>query len=647
MVLALSTIAAPVSAQDAAILPPVTAAPPQNILPQALPAISPDAPMEPTQPPEAMAPEPTLMAPRVNSAVVVGDLGTIDGPPAGTLDSARGGLGADAWQGSDRATMMRILESLPVAAPSGTVRLLLRKALLTPALPPLGRADKSFNALRVTRLLDAGLVEDAADLAYEMRAPTNMEIVRAQADSFLYAGRDEPACSDLTINRSDSAEPFWVELRAYCYAVTGNTTTLELTRTVIEEQGLSDPAFLTLLDGMVSGTPVAPTVIRLPDAVHSLMLARLKLPMTREMALEEGLPDALLVAASVETAQDLRIAAATRAFRADLLPVAQARGILDLWTFTPGQLIGAPALARAEPLMDALARLRAGLRLQSAPDARAEYIHAAFEIGQRAGLLGPVARLFAEEAGEIVPARDWGNWSDLMIRGLMLAGRPDSAMRWYDILDPRDPLRADMVSQLQLTLALAQANGVDTLLTNSTLLALAIRANPQPPPPPPPPPLQYETRAILDALGMPVRDPMGLVVTEMVLIPPPPPPPPPEVPKPPAAIIARGTLNLGLFDALARPMPAEAREAVAPLMAQQSAGRRPAAELMQRIDRASLAGARGEVALAVAAAIGGQGAGDLAPDVVVRLVRALRTAGIDDGARLLSIEALLLRPAGG
>ena len=65
---------------------------------------------------------------------------------------------------------------------------------------------------------------------------------------------------------------------------------------------------------------------------------------------------------------------------------------------------------------------------------------------------------------------------------------------------------------------------------------------------------------------------------------------------------------------------------------------------MQRIDRASLAGAKGEVALGVVVALGLQGPRDLAPDVVVRLVRALQTAGIRDGAREVALEAFLLRP---
>ncbi len=66
---------------------------------------------------------------------------------------------------------------------------------------------------------------------------------------------------------------------------------------------------------------------------------------------------------------------------------------------------------------------------------------------------------------------------------------------------------------------------------------------------------------------------------------------------------------------------------------------------MQRIDKAALSDSRGEVALSVATALGDRGPGDLAPDIVVRLIRALQTASIRDAAHVLAQEAFLLRPA--
>ena len=560
------------------------------------------------------------------AAVVVGDLGTVEGPIAGTLDSADG-LGDDTWARSDRTTIISILQGVPPATPSSAASLLLRKALLTTAAPPPGRSDRSFNALRLSKLLDGGFVNDAADLAARVQAPMNPEILQLQADSFIRAGRDFDACGDLTAMRSQSAERFWVQLRAFCYAVNRDLPALELTRAVIGDQGLSDPSFLIMLDGLATGQATAPETVTLPDPLHVLMLARLKLPMNGEIATRLGLPDSLMAAASAETPVPLRIAAAERALRAGVLPTDLLAQILELTTFTPPDLDGATALARAEPLMQALARLRAALRLTSSIEQRADVIHTALEIGQNAGLLRQIALLFVDDASVIVPASSWGNWSDLYMRGLLLAGRPDAAVRWFNILGMGALASSDIANQLQLTLALAAPMQADNLTTLALLRGLALTANPPPPAPPEPPPV--------------IADPLAPDQ------PPPPEPPPPLPPPPPPseATISRATLVLGLYDALARPLPAEAESSVQPLMVQMSPGRRPPQVLMERIDRASLSGAKGEVALGVVAALGTQGARDLAPDIVVRLVRALQTAGIRDGAREVALEAFLLRPA--
>jgi hypothetical protein len=154
---------------------------------------------------------------------------------------------------------------------------------------------------------------------------------------------------------------------------------------------------------------------------------------------------------------------------------------------------------------------------------------------------------------------------------------------------------------------------------------------------PPPEPMVVE----MPAPASDPNDPMAAAS------PPPPPMPVPPRPKPPQALLTRATLDLGLFDALGELNSPDAQKAVEPLLSEASPGRRPPPVLMQRVDKAALSDARGEVALSVASVLGMQGARDLAPDVVVRLVRALQTAGIRDGAHALAMEALLLRPRAG
>jgi hypothetical protein len=186
-----------------------------------------------------------------------------------------------------------------------------------------------------------------------------------------------------------------------------------------------------------------------------------------------------------------------------------------------------------------------------------------------------------------------------MMRGLLLAGRPDAAARWYNILNPSLPQTADIVNQFELALALASPDSVDEAMTQMNLAQSAVKAS-----------------GGLD----------------------------PATP----AQISRATLTLGLYDALALQMPPEAKAAVESLVAQAGPGRRPAPALMQRIEHAAATKSKGELALTVITALGLQGTRDLAPDVIVRLVRALEQGGIDDAALALATEAMLLRsPSGG
>jgi len=597
---------------------------PLNLMPTPAPATEPSS----APPMETQAP---VGIPMRGAVVQVGDLGTVEGPVAGTLDNTNGGLGASAWQASDRDAVVTMLQSLPASTPSAAYRLLMRKVLLTAAPPPPGRSNVSFNRLRLAKLLDGAYLDDAANLALRIQAPMNLDILRAQTDALLYAGRDTGACSDVTAHRLDSAESFWVELRAYCYATTGDSGPLELTRAVIASQGLADPAFVSLLDAMINGKPTPPSTIRYPDSIHVVMMNKQQLALTPEIATGLGAPASLLTAKSMATPRPLRVAAAEKLFRMGALPTPVLTDILDSATFTPQELDGAVALARTEPLMDGLARLRAAFKAASTDAARAELLHASFGIAEREGVLAQLAEVYANDAAQIMPAADWANWSETMIRALLLAGKAEAAQRWFDILDRNAPGMADTVDQLELSLALVAPNARRTTGARRLLEDMALAVNP------PPESMVVAIQPMPDAMPADPAMPDAM----------PAPPPPPPRPKPPQALLARATLDLGVFDALGELNSRDAQAAVQPLVAQQSPGRRPDPALMQRIDKAALSDSRGETALAVMAALGPQGARDLAPDMVVRLVRALQTAGIRDAAHALAEEAFLLRPRAG
>ena len=137
---------------------------------------------------------------------------------------------------------------LPIATTVVPVRALARRIVLTRAATPTGTADQAFMTVRLRRLLDAGMLDEAADLA---------AMARSRMIPSLRASRPRPCClrasrpmSAMTRRRrgSRAREPFWIELRAYCYAIGGDGDAFALTRSVMDAQNINDDAFDTLLD---------------------------------------------------------------------------------------------------------------------------------------------------------------------------------------------------------------------------------------------------------------------------------------------------------------------------------------------------------------------------------------------------------------
>jgi len=529
--------------------------------------------------------------PSLPAPVAVGDLGSVEGPVAGTLTDANGGLGYDMWSGVDREDAVRVLERLSPTLLSPSYRALYLRTLLTEASLPAGGSERPFNALRIQKLLDAGMITDAGALAAAVRSE-DPDTQRMQADAMLFAGRDIELCGDATTERLQSADPFWVNLRAYCYHFDGDALALDLTRSVMELQGLADPAFVHLLDALEAEEPTPPDTIAQPNAVHMRMLVRLGLPFPGNVVAGLGTPAAVIAANSAETDPEIRRGSAERAFSVGALLPDVMTDILRFEEFPPAELATAATMARGEPMMMALARIRAALDTDLPRDVQAELVQLGFQIGRTEGQLPQIANLFADDAAGILPARDWTPWAPLMIKGLILADRREAAERWYGILDPFNPAQTPQAREAAIIMALAAPN---------------------------------EMR-VADA-----QEPLGFLAYQSL------------DPMVPQATLAHTALVIGLFDAVGRPMPVEAQREVDRLVGTEFPGRRPAPALMRRIDEASLDGRTGDLALALLEALGPRGASDMAPDVVVRLVRALQTAGLNDVGSLLASEAILTR----
>ena len=527
--------------------------------------------------------------PSIPAPVAVGDLGTVEGPVAGTLNEFNGGIGQDMWAGSSREDAEMYLQRVPAILPSQTARLLFRKVLLTEATLPVGTGSRPFNALRIQRLLEAGELTDAGALAARVRSPDPLT-QRMQADAMLYAGRDIDVCGEATSERLQSGEPFWVSLRAYCYHFDGDTLALELTRTVMEQQGMADAALFDLLDAFDSDEPNAPDNIPTPNAVHIRLLMRHGFLIPPNAVADLGVPASVIAAMHTEMPLEIRRPAAERMFRAGSLPANVLGDVFALSEFEPGDLNLAATIARSEPMMAALERIHSTLEIDGRADRRAELVHLSFQIGRNEALFPQIAQLFGDDAAAIFPAPNWEAWAPLMLRGLLLAERHGAADRWYNMLNSQiaahNPAFKDAAFVLSIVLG--------------------------------------EEPYIADAQG-----PLNELAIQSF-----------NPPVPPA-VQARTGLILGLFEALGLNMPQPAQSEVQRLVSMEYPGRSPAGVIMQRIDNAALAGRRGELALGILEALGPRGASDMAPNVIVVFVRALRTAGMTESAQTLASEAIL------
>ena len=331
-----------------------------------------------------------------------------------------------------------MLAALPVATDSPLQRLLTRKLLLTRSPPPPGKGTQSFNALRIRKLLEAGMLKEAAAIATNVRVKDDLVTARVQADALLLAGRDEVACGDATAARLQSADEYWIELRAFCYALT-NDSALDLTRSVIESQNFQDAAFDAALDAMTGGKPKAPDAIATPSALHLRMFERLKWPVPSVAADAVGLPGVLLALRSPGTPLAAKVALAHDAFDAGVLSGADLAAALDLISFKPQELGAAAAQARGEEPMRGLALIRTALRDENDSDRRAELLSTGLRIGAQNDMFASASDLFGGDATTLVPRPDWDNWSFIMASGLLLAGHADAAEQWSNLIDRAQP----------------------------------------------------------------------------------------------------------------------------------------------------------------------------------------------------------------
>ena len=515
-----------------------------------------------------------------DSSIVVKPLGDIDGPAVGLLNDTNGGLGRHMWAGSEHGAIEDMLSRIPAGSNSPAVRDLARRLLLTTADSPIGEKHRSLLTIRLEELLDAGMVAEAGALASMTTLKDDPDFAQVQAEALLYAQRKEDLCGPLTAMRLTSAQPFWIELRAYCYAVNEDDPAYELTRAAMTAQSLDDKAFDMLLNDVIGGQSKNPGEIADPNPLDVFLMQQANVPVSGFLAVKLGIPADMFAMREARNPPDERLAVADRAMKAgaaatyDLIEVAKAQ------KFSADQLAHPTDAIAKMPFLQSEMLLYQAIAEAKDAATKARLLQAALMLGDKVGLLGVAAGMNADAIATLAPDGELHDMAPVMARAAMLTGKPDVAAGWIATLDP-DADKAE-VSVLTADLDLIATDPARDAKAQAALQWLAGQND------------------------------------------------------------ANAALVLGVYDAAGATVPPDAQSAAAGLMVQNWPGRRPAPAQLERLNAASGNPERsGEAVLTVLDIIGAKGPGDLAPDVTVSLLHALDHEGLSDVARRLGIEALL------
>ena len=556
------------------------------------PLAGPAAPMT-TQPPDDQPPaadtapvdyKPGILPTR--SKVTEGDLsGLVDGPPVGTLVEDHGGLGQSMWVNSPREAIEDLLGRIPFVTADPFVRSLSRRILLTRSDAPSGTAKRALVTIRIEKLLQGGLIDDAGTIAASLHLDNDPDFARVQADALLYAGRDKDVCGDLTASRLTSPDPFWLELRIYCFAASGDKDSADLAHAALDATGAKDPAFDILVADTTAGAKKPVAAIDHPTALHVHLLRKAGLPVTNAIAAKLGTAANVLAAREPRNTPPDRLAAASRIAATGALSNAELLAILGLQTVPAKDIAQAVAVAAKLTFLPSQGLLRRAALLESRPPFKIDLLLAALSAGGHPERLPQTAALQGDVAVALKPDFAIANGRPLIAHALVVIGKTDAAAAWFAGAAEGEDLHAFQIL-------------IDFVAPSATRDAAAQAAY-----------------AWFAANAAPQKNPD-----------------------------AQAALALGLADVLGRPMPPVARSLAANLEGMRWPGTRPDSGDIRKLEEAaSQPGRKGEVALRVLDIVGVGGPGVLPADVVIECVRVLVQAGLPNEARALSVEALAMQ----
>lgn len=182
------------------------------------------------------------------------EVATLAAPDYFSLGDRDGGMPADLWRGTSPAIARDLIPGIGRKPLSPAAATLARRVLGAGVGGPEGAGrDPDVAAARVQALLALGQSRTAwAAVERAPGVPANLALAQAAAETALVNGQDDFACrvsDQLTVGRG---EIYWLRLRAFCQARSGQTDAAQLTLTLAGEKA-RDQVHARLMGALLAG----------------------------------------------------------------------------------------------------------------------------------------------------------------------------------------------------------------------------------------------------------------------------------------------------------------------------------------------------------------------------------------------------------
>ncbi len=330
------------------LLMPKPMVPAELVSPQAAPQTRPSLPFAPGRPVlgtgsgkiPAQDPVPSARAPRGRAGIQVDHLSGVNPDSVGALSVAQGGFGPTMWAGAKRPLVDALLPQLPVRTPSPAMRGLIRRLLLSTAVPPDGEGTPGhLIALRIGLLSDMGELEGAAALlgAVPGRARSG-ELIRLEADGLLLSDEAPKACALAANQIRQSDIPYWQKILIFCQVLAGEQEKAFLGTSLLREMEDPDRAFFNLIEMIAGGGGGEVETLTDPTPLHLVLAKAVQATLPPDMV--QGTNPAVLRAMALNVNLPLaqRVLAGERAEAVGALPVLALRDLYGSIPFTEEEL---------------------------------------------------------------------------------------------------------------------------------------------------------------------------------------------------------------------------------------------------------------------------------------------------------------------